>query len=314
LNGQAKPSLTIGIVPRERFSVAARSLKALFQYTDLDFELVVVDNCAPPRYWSEIERVLAGRPNVRIIRTESILMPGPCKELIANLTTTDLTCFLENDVFVTRNWLAHLLAAMVEHPAEVVVPMVMEGSPHKIHADMNMGHFDFQKNDEGTALDIVPIEITHQFLDSGSLAELDVAETHCMLFRTEVLHRLKPFAEALNTREFIDTCLTLHRAGIPIILQPASRVIFTTPPPVESDELAFFQEKWNYELAAQSHQRIRDKWNLVSIPESLAFIRERQHRINRRRWLMYTITTRVPRRASRMLRSLLRSRVGTRRG
>ena len=309
MTNAAQPTLTIGIVPRERFSVAARSLKTILEFTDLDYELVIVDNQTPPRYWSQIEQLIAGRENVRIIRTDRFLLPGPCKELIAQVCDNELTCLLENDVLVTEGWLPPMIAALQEHAADVVTPLVLEGSPHKVHADENFGDFEFKQTERGTELNIIPMARSEREMERiTSVRQIEVAETHCLLFRTEALKRAEPFHEAVNTREFLDTFLALRKAGLVTVFQPASRVIFMTPPPVEPDELPFFTEKWNHETAVHSHERIREKWNLASIPSSLEFIGERWHRLSRLRWFWYTLTTRVPRRASRELRQLLPGR------
>jgi GT2 family glycosyltransferase len=306
VNQAAQPTLAIGIVPRERFSVAAKCLRSIFENTRLDFELIIVDNCTPPRYWAEIEKILAGHENVQVIRTDRQLHPGPCKELIASASKQELTCLLENDVIVLDDWLPPLIAALEERSASVVTPLVLEDSPTKVHADMNFGNFDFRETKDGVELEIIPVaETAKELAGMKGLSEVDVAETHCLLFRTEILHRLRPFEEPLNTREFIDTSLTLHKAGFPIVFQPASRVVFKTPPPVELEERPFFLEKWNYTQAQWSHQRVREKWDLARIPESLPFLSERMNRITRWGWFWYTLTTRVPRRATRVLRETL---------
>ena len=305
LTNQTQPTLTIGIVPRERFSIWPRALKSILDYTDLDYELIIVDNQTPPRYWAEIEQLLAGRENVRIIRTEKKLLPGPCKELIADVCDTELICLIENDVIVTEGWLTSMIDAIQEYPADVVSPMVLEGSPHKIHADKNFGHFKFVQTERGTELSIVPIAHTARELSQiTSVTPIECGETHCLLFRTEALKRTKPFREPLNTREFIDTFLTLREAGVTFVFQPASRVIFVPPPPVEPDEMPFFAAKWDKQLAADSHRLILEKWNLAAFPPSIGFVTEHWYRASRVRWFFFSINTRVRRRLARELRQL----------
>ncbi len=62
-------SVTIGVVPRERFSLAAESLQRIFDCTDLPFNLIVVDCNIPARYRQQMDEVLNGRSNVKVIRT-----------------------------------------------------------------------------------------------------------------------------------------------------------------------------------------------------------------------------------------------------
>jgi GT2 family glycosyltransferase len=303
LNGRTQPTLAIGVVPRERYSIAARAIQSIFEHTKLDFELIVVDNCTPSRYWSEIEGVLAGHENVRIIRTDEVLMPSPCKQLIAEVCTQELICLTENDVIVTEGWLPPLIEALQERSADVVAPLVLEDSIDTAHGDMNVGRLSFRESDEGISLEIVPdVENSQELGQLEGISEVEVAENHCLLFRTEVVCRLKPFEEPLSTREFIDSSLILKQAGARVVFQPASRVIFMSPPPVEPDEMRFYMDKWNLDRAAWSHERIKEKWGVVSIPESFHFVRDRLQRRSRWRWAWFMFRQNLRRQASGLYR------------
>src|SRR5579862_7886633 len=94
--------VTLGFVPRERFSLAKRALSAVLRHTDMPFKLVVVDCHTPRRYWAEIERVLARRCNaghcdVEVIHSDRYLLPGESRNLVLARATGDYVCFLEND-------------------------------------------------------------------------------------------------------------------------------------------------------------------------------------------------------------------------
>ena len=67
------PTVTIGFFPREQFSLAAESLQRIFDYTHIPFNLIVINCNTPEVYWKQIEQVLAGRSNVKVI---SLIMPG----------------------------------------------------------------------------------------------------------------------------------------------------------------------------------------------------------------------------------------------
>ena len=57
-------SVAVGLVPRERFSMAGQVLTRLLACTSEDFELVVVDAATPARFRAEMDRALGGRPGV----------------------------------------------------------------------------------------------------------------------------------------------------------------------------------------------------------------------------------------------------------
>ncbi len=307
------PEVTIGFVPRERFSIAARSLERLFQCTVGDFRLIVVDACTPPRYWSEIERLLTGRANVDVLRTEKPLFPNASKKLVAEASETELTCFMENDSLVSEGWLPALISALREKEADVAVPLVEEGERGLDHHGIgNTGYFDFRETPAGTSLEIISIGRTLPQVELLKPQLVDVAESHCLLLRSEILRRVQPFDEFLNTREFLDISLRLREAGARMVFQPQSRVTFVPPPPVEVEERPFFFFKWDYEQAVLSHQRIAQRWKLASFPNSLAFVTARSYSLSSGQLARYHFMRRLKRRilrvANRVYHSQPRSR------
>ncbi|MGH7801487.1 MAG: hypothetical protein ACREOW_12835 [Thermodesulfobacteriota bacterium] len=69
-------TITIGFVARERFSVASECLQRIFDCTHIPFNLIVVDCNIPQVYWQQMEKVLRGRSNVRVIYTDRYLLPN----------------------------------------------------------------------------------------------------------------------------------------------------------------------------------------------------------------------------------------------
>lgn len=278
-------SVTIGLIPRERFSVAALALERVLKHTELDYQLIVVDPSMPERYRARLETLTHGRPNVRYIHVDRNLLPNESRSLIAEASQTELTCFLENDSLVHEGWLTGLIAALEETNADVALSSVDEAAVEEdghdqSHGMGNVGHFAFSDGPRGTTLKITRITRTMAPGDLSRPCLVDVAEGHCMLFRTEVLRRVQAFDDFLNTREFLDTCIRLHKAGVPVAYQPRSRVTFVPPPPVEREEKQFFRFKWDYDRAVASHWRIATNWDLREFPRSLLFVAARNHSLS----------------------------------
>ena len=103
-------NITIGFVPRERFSSAAESLESILTETDTPYEMLIVDCATPPAVWAEIETLIEGRDNVRVLHTDHILLPNEAKNLVINETKTEYLCLIENDNLVEPGWLDKLSA------------------------------------------------------------------------------------------------------------------------------------------------------------------------------------------------------------
>jgi GT2 family glycosyltransferase len=267
------PSVTIGVVPRERFVLGAESLASLFDHTSSPFELVIVDPATPERYRREIDAVLEGRSGVRFISTDRPLLPASSKNLVVREAHTEYVCLVENDVLFTDGWLEHLIDACESTPADVAAPLIREGRGMKEHFDRLLGRV-VESVDHPGKLEIQSLAGARNAVTEPTRVEF--VEQHCLLFRREVFNRIGPFDEELNTRDEIDLSLALRQAEAGIVLVP-SAVINYVPPSArpEPDEIEFYLQRWDLERAARSRERIRQRWNLVTTPGDLGFVRYR---------------------------------------
>jgi hypothetical protein len=109
-------TVTIGFFPREQFSLASESLQRIFEYTRLPFNLIVVDCNTPKVYWQQIEQVLKGRSNVKVIHNDHYLQANQLRNLVIQEAKDEFLCFIENDVLVEEGWLSNLIIACKEQP------------------------------------------------------------------------------------------------------------------------------------------------------------------------------------------------------
>ncbi len=301
--------ITIGFVPRERFSLAARSLACLFERTPEPFRLLVIDGAIPPVYRHEIDGVLAGRPQVDVIRTDHYLTPNQAKNLAIEQADGEFLVLLENDVLVEPGWLQPLVTACRELPADVATPLLVEGRGRgKVHFDTRLGSIRRSANGSAPGYEFVRRHLPPEAYRSMERGLTQTVEVHCLLFRRDVFDRIGPLDEALSTREPVDLSLTLFAHGVPVVYEPRSVVRFVPPPPVESAERAFFRWVWDIELAKHTHDYLRRKWQ-SDLPSSMRFVRDRRNHESHLRYRLsrpVVLGAGAARRVGTRLRTVLR--------
>lgn len=273
-------TVTIGFFPREQFALAAESLQRIFDYTHIPFNLIVVDCNTPKVYWQQIEQVLEGRSNVKVIHKDHYLQANQLRNLVIQEANDDFLCFVENDVLVEEGWLSHLITACEKQPADVAVPRIIEGplGATSIHWDPNQGQVRSVQTADGVKWEIVPATDDQQ-LDRGThRRRIELAgEAHCRLYRRSVFDQVAPFDEEVIFLDHLDSSLALYNAKVPVVFEPKSVVHFWHPYPPCADELDYFFMRWDLEKSAKSLERIQKKWNLVQLYGDLSFAIERNH-------------------------------------
>jgi hypothetical protein len=273
-------TVTIGFFPREQFSLAAESLQRIFEYTRLPFNLIVVDCNTPKVYWQQIEQVLKGRSNVKVIHNDHYLQANQLRNLVIQEAKDEFLCFIENDVLVEEGWLSNLIAACKEQPADVAVPRIIEGplGATSIHWDPNQGQVRSVQTAEGIKWELLPATGDGQLDKGNHRRTIELAgEAHCRLYRRSVFDRVAPFDEEVIFLDHLDSSLALYNAKVPVVFEPKSVVHFWHPYPPHPDDLDYFFMRWDLEKSAQSLDRIQKKWNLVSLYGDLSFATERNH-------------------------------------
>jgi len=291
-------TVTIGVVARDRFSTAGRSLRRLIEVTPKPFRLVIVDAGTPRRYRVEMERAVAGHPDVEFLRAAEYLNPNAARNWVVRETPDgEFLVLMENDNLVSQGWLHALIRASDEEPADVARPLLYESrlSRRFPHFDDRWDGIETIEGSAGPAYRFSPRQ-TPLSTDIGAPRRRTRAlETHCLLFRRAVFQQIAPFDERINTRQELDIALQLHAAGIPVVFEPASVVTYISPPPVRRDEREFFHFRWDYEAAVRSHRIIEEKWGTLNLPGSLSFVRHRRQFVSYARYACFVLGWEMPR-------------------
>lgn len=270
-----EPKVTIGFLPRERFELSAEALQSLYDHTPEPFELLVVDAATPEPYLREMQQVLDRYDNWRILRHDEHLLPAASKNLIVQEAGDDIDylCLLENDNLFTDGWLSALIEACETFPAHVAAPVIREGRGEQGHFDRHLGSL-VPSAEEAGRWEVLPLDAPRD--SATETTRVDFVEQHCLLFRRSVFDRIGPYDEELNTRDEVDLSLALHHADATVVLEPRAIVNYVPPmSPPAADELPYYRMRWDLERAAQSRDRIRDRWSLVDTPGDLDFVRYR---------------------------------------
>lgn len=261
-----QPTVTIVVVPRERFSYTQDSLESIYEHTDFPFELIYVDGNSPPKVQQYLQ-AKAQEKNFKIIRTDYYLSPNHARNIGLSQVNTKYLVFVDNDVIFSPGWLQALVTCAEETNATVVGPLMCEKEP--IHQRVH-----FAGGESRVVTDIKGdrhlrekmYKQGHQVVEIRPLlhrTQTELAEFHCVLVRKEIFEQIGYLDEAmLNTKEHLDFCMTVAQAGGKVYFEPDALVTYVPGPPLESSDLLFYMLRWSDAWTLASLQRIREKWGL----------------------------------------------------
>jgi GT2 family glycosyltransferase len=302
--------VTIVVVPRDHFSDTKESLESLYAFTQPSCPLVYVDGGSPPRV-ARYLREQARTKDFELLRYDYYLTPNQARNIGAERARTRYIVFVDNDVIVAPDWLPPLVDCADATGAAVVGPLNYEKRP--LHQEVHFAGGDAKiivSKENGRERHRLVNRI-HKVRIPASQESTDAAEFHCMLVRTDVFRRLGGLDEnMLSTRENIDFCLALQKAGEKVYLDPRSKITYLPPEPLRISDIPFFALRWSDLWDLSSFRYFRDKWKL---DEDEYFLREYKNLGWRRRELMmrdgllrWVVSWRVRAVVERMLRPLER--------
>jgi GT2 family glycosyltransferase len=261
----------IVVSPRERFSVSIRSLDSIYEHTDTPFDLIYVDG-GSPRYVRDHLRKAAAERGFELICSETFLPPNEARNLALRQVAADTryVVFIDNDVVVSRGWLAALIACAEETGAAVVGPLICQGSPLHSIVHCAGGECGVREIDAGGRRERHLFEKIYS--QGKSVAKMAprlrrqptrLAEFHCMMVRNSVLRETGPLDERiLSSREHLDFCMTVAERGGEIYFEPASVVTYLNDARMHASDLHYYMLRWSDAWERNSLIRMAEKWNL----------------------------------------------------
>ena len=247
-------TVSVAVVPRDRFSTTPATLRSVASCTPDDVEIVWVDNGHPRRV---ARAARAAAPRARAVRTSRWLRPGATHNAAINATTGDYIVLVDNDVLVEPGWLDHLVECAEKSGAAALSPIVLKGTLGEARVHFAGGTtvafdegdrtvVDDQMENPGAALsDVVGQPIRRTYL----------AELHCVLMRRKSLERVGLFDESLTTRELVDWTLRALAAGEEIWFAPSCVVTYVPAQGVHPADATYFLLRWSERWTSRTFDR-----------------------------------------------------------
>ncbi len=282
-----KPQITIIVVPRERFQFTQDGLESLYNNTRCPFRLIYIDNNSPKKTKQYlVQQALARKFN--LIQLSHYHSPNQARNIGLRRVKTPYVVFVDNDVVFAPGWLEALLQCSQETGASVVGSLVCQYQPlhtivHCVGGDyMNTADYvKFSRGERGpmgTLTDAGQWEIEEKtYFQNKPVAEVKghlhrkpvgFVEFHAMLVRTSLFDRIGLLDEGCCcTKEYIDFCMSVTRAGGLVYFDPTSVVTFLTHPPaprLQWRDLPYFMLRWSDEWEFSSLVHFQQKWNLAN--------------------------------------------------
>ena len=258
--------VTIIVSPRERFSYTRQSLESIYQHTEVPFKLIYIDGNSPRK----VQQYLATRSqelHFDLIRTDYYLSPNHARNLGLTMVDTKYVLFADNDIIVAPGWLKALIDCAETTDASVVGPLMCQYEP--IHKEVH-----FAGGESSIIVDIKGRRRMREkmYKQGQKVTQLrphltriktELCEFHCMLARRDIFDRLGYLDERmLNTKEHVDFCMSVRKAGETVYFEPNSLVTYVPTVPLAWSDLHYYMLRWSdaWELASLDH--LRQKWNL----------------------------------------------------
>jgi GT2 family glycosyltransferase len=255
-------SISVVVVPRQRWSFAERSLATVLEHLPDGVQLVYVDGGSPPHISRRLEAAV-GEVSGVWIRRDCVLAGNEARNLGVEAATGRYVVFVDNDVVPRAGWLEALVSCADETGAAAVGPIILQGRDestavvHSADGDLII--------DDGVLTHVQRhvLEDLDQAVEAVGRRRTDQLEFHTMLVRREVLDQLGPLDEELKSMgDHEDLMLSIRQAGGEAWVDAASVVAYLTMVPLDPGEVAYWQLRWSEQWNRGSVERFAEKWGL----------------------------------------------------
>ena len=260
------PSVTLVVVPRERFSYARQMLDAIYRKTDYPFDLVYVDGCSPDPVRRYLEHESTTRL-FRLIRCDTFVSPNRARNIGLQHVhpSSKYVVFIDNDVEVERGWLSRLITCAEETGAWAVSPVYFEGVPRDEVIHMAGGYAEFEEKNGVRAFHEDHLHNQKAYRATRPVLRRESTgffEFHAVLLRLTALNQLGPLDEALlSSHEHLDLSLLIRQAGGSICLEPDSLITYVYGL-LDDYDLQYASLRWSDEWNRSSAAHFAKKWQL----------------------------------------------------
>jgi GT2 family glycosyltransferase len=260
------PKVTIVVSPRERFSFTQPSLESIYEHTQMPFHLIYVDGNSPQPVRDYLV-AQAAEKGFELVRIDHFLTPNQARNIGASRVQTPYVAFVDNDVIVSPGWLEALVQCAEETNAAIVGPLTCQDEP--VHETVHFANGEARIIVDAKGRRRLREKMCRQGQKVAKVktklqrTPAELVEFHCMFVNMDVFRELGPLDEKfLNTKEHVDFCMGVAKAGKEIYFEPTS--VITYVPGLEWNwaDLHFYMLRWSdaWETASLSH--LKEKWSL----------------------------------------------------
>jgi hypothetical protein len=255
-------TVTVLIVPRDRYTGVLECIDALYEHTGQPFKLVVADLEYPAALIDRVRNRLAGVADATIVPL-GLITPMQALARLRDDLDTDVTVWVDNDSQVTAGWLPPLIET-IENGAAIVSPLILEkegvdaGAPLRNHLYTS-------------EIRVVPVEGREYLIEHKKhrrevpeqlpkeQVPTETFELHGVAFRTSTLKSIE--IPDMVVREHIDICMQMKARGERVVVEPRSVVHFDNlGSRMKLSDMRFFFYRWSRSLAERSHRNFEARW------------------------------------------------------
>lgn len=269
---EAAPRVSIVIVPRERYGMARESLDSIVAETPQAYELIYVSGRPPADLEAHID-AKSSELGFRHLKQDRFLSPNEARNIGVAAASGEFVIFLDNDVLCSPGWLPPLLDCADATGAEVIAPLTCHGKPAHAVVHQAGGLFAhdpkaFFETPHGQREIVDIMHLQNEKVAELSLerSETQLCEFHAVMVRRSVFDRIGPLDEGmLATKEHLDFCMSVIKAGGKVVLEPKSVVTYVFPNrhnPITRADLPYFLVRWSPEWQRRSIRHFERKWGL----------------------------------------------------
>jgi GT2 family glycosyltransferase len=185
----ARPSASIVVPTLDNLPFTRLCIESVLAYTERPaYEMIVVDNGSTDGTREYLERIAAGRSNVRfLLNEENLGFPRACNQGLAT-ATGEVLVLLNNDVVVTPGWLERLTGHLADPRLGLLGPVTNRiANAQEIHSSYTT---------LGEMLDFAEARAEEH---RAQVSQLSMAMMFCLAMRREIYERIGPLDERFGT-------------------------------------------------------------------------------------------------------------------
>jgi hypothetical protein len=253
-------SVTVAVIPRDKFSVAPACVEALLEQLGDGHRLVVFDNGYPAAVREHLASLAADRSSsVELVDAAPMATTNELWNAFGAREDAETLVCVENDVIVGPGCLPAVLAALDSGLGQVVSPVILEGNGRDVHFDPPLSTITPCPGGLRSELVRRPKDGFPHVQGDRRVAHL---ERHLLAMASSTARRIGPLDEAMLCRTDIDLSLQCRAASVTIAVTTAATAMLVRDIDRTVDgELYDF--RWRIDRVSAANARLIDKWSLV---------------------------------------------------